>query len=174
MAALGTPRSRQPAGSSTRVAGAFAGAAGALSAQTNGIVGLDSLGFALSAEALVMLVLGGAGRLYGAIVGAAMFMTLHHTASSINPYHWLFVIGGLLMFVVLVPPASAGARTLRAGGLRARRDDRRRPSEGGRPQASARMSAAVLEVAALRQALRRAARDARRVAGAARRRPASR
>ncbi len=85
------------------LSGVFAGIAGALSAQTNQIVGLDSLGFELSAEALVMLVLGGAGSLYGAIAGAAVFMSIHHVASSINPYHWLFIIGGMLVFVVLIP-----------------------------------------------------------------------
>ena len=85
------------------IAGLFAGIAGALSAQTNQIVGLDSLGFELSAEALVMLVLGGTGSLYGAIAGSALFMLIHHAASTMNPYHWLFIIGGLLVFVVLVP-----------------------------------------------------------------------
>jgi branched-chain amino acid transport system permease protein len=108
MAALGTPVFVRLLAMYT-LAGALAGAAGALSAQTNAIVGLDSLGFALSAEALVMLVLGGAGRLTGALVGSAVFTVLHHTAASINPYHWLFVIGGALMVVVLLPPAKAWA-----------------------------------------------------------------
>lgn len=84
-------------------AGLFAGIAGALAAQTNQIVGLDSLGFELSAEALVMLVLGGTGSLYGAIAGTALFMAIHHVASALNPYHWLFIIGGLLVGVVLLP-----------------------------------------------------------------------
>jgi branched-chain amino acid transport system permease protein len=108
MAALGTPVFARLLAAYT-VAGAVAGAAGALSAQTTGVVGLDSLGFALSAEALVMLILGGAGRLTGALVGAALFTWLHHTASSIHPYHWLFVVGALLMLVVLVPPGKAWA-----------------------------------------------------------------
>lgn len=103
MAALGTPVRRRLLAMYT-LAGGLAGAAGALSAQTNAIVGLDSLSFAVSAEALVMLILGGAGRLYGALIGAAVFMLLHHTAASINPYHWLFVVGGVLMAVVFVPP----------------------------------------------------------------------
>ena len=98
-------------GSSVRVqllklyalSGLFAGIAGALSAQVNQIVGLDTLGFDLSAEALVMLVLGGAGNLFGAIAGTAVFMTIHHIASAINPYHWLFIIGGMLVVVVLMP-----------------------------------------------------------------------
>ena len=61
----------------------------------------------LRLAALVMLVLGGVGRLSGALVGAALFTVLHHTASSINPYHWLFVVGFMLMAVVLVSPAQA-------------------------------------------------------------------
>jgi branched-chain amino acid transport system permease protein len=108
MAALGTPVYRRLLAMYT-AAGAIAGAAGALSAQTNAVVGLDSLSFALSAEVLVMLILGGAGRLNGAIVGAVVFTLLHHTASSINPYHWLFVVGFLLMAVVLFPPGKAWA-----------------------------------------------------------------
>ena len=103
MAALGTPVYWRLLGIYT-LAGMLAGVAGAVNTQTNAIVGLDSLSFSLSAEALVMLILGGAGRLYGAVVGAVIFSVLHHTAASINPYHWLFVIGLALMLVVLVPP----------------------------------------------------------------------
>jgi branched-chain amino acid transport system permease protein len=106
MAALGTPVIARLLAMYT-LAGALAGAAGALSAQTNAIVGLDSLSFALSAEALVMLILGGAGRLHGALIGAVVFTLLHHTAASINPYHWLFIIGAALMAVVLLPPQKA-------------------------------------------------------------------
>lgn len=85
------------------LAGTFAGLAGGISAQVNQIVGLDSLGFDLSAEALVMLVLGGSGNLVGAIVGTALFSSIHHFAAMANPFHWLFVIGGLLMAVVFLP-----------------------------------------------------------------------
>lgn len=103
MAALGTPVYRRLLLLYT-LAGMLAGAAGAVNTQTNAIVGLDSLSFSLSAEVLVMLILGGAGRLHGALIGATIFTVLHHTAASINPYHWLFVIGLALMLVVLMPP----------------------------------------------------------------------
>ncbi|HEU0203973.1 MAG TPA: branched-chain amino acid ABC transporter permease [Burkholderiaceae bacterium] len=108
MAALGTPVFARLLAMYT-LAGALAGAAGALSAQTNAVVGLDALSFAWSAEALVMLILGGAGRLYGAVIGAVVFTLLHHTAASINPYHWLFVVGAALMVVVMLPPDKAWA-----------------------------------------------------------------
>ena len=85
------------------LSGAFAGIAGGLSAQITQVVGLDSLGFTLSAEALVMLVLGGTGNLVGAILGTALFTGIHHFAATANPFHWLFVIGGLLMLVVFLP-----------------------------------------------------------------------
>lgn len=108
MAALGTPVFARLLAMYT-LAGALAGAAGALSAQTNAIVGLDSLSFALSAELLVMLILGGAGRLHGALIGALLFTLLHHTAASVNPYHWLFIVGAALMAVVLLPPRKTWA-----------------------------------------------------------------
>lgn len=112
MAALGTPVVWRLLAMYT-LAGALAGAAGAVSAHTSAIVGLDSLSFAVSAEALVMLILGGAGQLRGALIGAVLFTLLHHTAASINPYHWLFVIGAALMLVVLVPPHKVWAAVQR-------------------------------------------------------------
>jgi branched-chain amino acid transport system permease protein len=83
------------------IGGAMAGVAGALSAQITQVVGLTSLGFAHSAEVLVMLVLGGTGRLWGALVGTLVFMVVHHFAAAADPFRWMFVIGGLLLVVVL-------------------------------------------------------------------------
>ncbi|CAN7350996.1 branched-chain amino acid ABC transporter permease [Pseudoduganella sp. LjRoot289] len=83
------------------VAAAVAGLAGALLAQTTQFVGLDSLGFPRSAELLIMLVLGGTGRLYGALVGAAVFMLAQDYISGLNPAYWQFYIGLLLVVIVL-------------------------------------------------------------------------
>lgn len=99
MAAMGVPVRRHLVVIYT-IAGAMAGAAGALSAHSTGFVGLESLGIALSANCMVMLVLGGWGRLYGAIVGATAYVMLHHFASHWNPFHWMFVIGFALILVV--------------------------------------------------------------------------
>lgn len=83
------------------VAAAVAGVAGALLAQTTQFVGLDALGFPRSAELLIMLVLGGTGRLYGGLVGAAVFMLAQDYIAGLNPAYWQFYIGLLLVLIVL-------------------------------------------------------------------------
>ena len=50
---------------------------------------------------MIMLVLGGTGRLYGGLVGAAVFMIAQHYLSGINPVYWQFWLGLLLVVVVL-------------------------------------------------------------------------
>ena len=86
------------------IAGAVAGIGGAISAISTKVVGLDSLSFDLSAEALVMLVLGGTGRLFGAMLGTLVFVWFEDTVSAINPFHWLTIVGALLVAVVLFAP----------------------------------------------------------------------
>lgn len=79
----------------------IAGIAGALLAQTTQFVGIDSLGFPRSAELLIMLVLGGTGYLYGALVGAATFMLLQNYLSNLSAVYWQFWLGLLLVLLVL-------------------------------------------------------------------------
>jgi branched-chain amino acid transport system permease protein len=86
------------------ISGAVAGLGGALSAIATKVVGLDSLSFNLSAEALVMLVLGGAGNLFGAMIGTLVFVWFEDLVSAINPFHWLTIVGVLLICVVLFAP----------------------------------------------------------------------
>lgn len=80
---------------------AIAGIAGGLLAQTTQFVGLDSLSFSRSAELVIMLVLGGTGRLYGALVGALVFMLAQDVIAGLNPAYWQFWIGLLLVVIVL-------------------------------------------------------------------------
>lgn len=86
------------------ISGALAAIAGGLSAQVTKLVGLDSLAFLLSGNALVMLILGGAGRLYGAMIGATIFVVLSDRAAAIDPFNWLFAIGFLLILAVRFAP----------------------------------------------------------------------
>jgi branched-chain amino acid transport system permease protein len=103
MAAIGSPVMRRLVAVYT-VAGGVAGVAGALLAQTTQFVGLEVLGFSRSADLLIMLVLGGAGWLYGGLVGAAIFLVAQSLLSQLNPVYWQFWLGLLIVLVVFLAP----------------------------------------------------------------------
>ncbi len=100
MPAIGAPVTRRLIAIYT-ISAAMAGIAGGLLAQTTQFVGLDVFGFPRSADLMIMLVLGGTGRLYGGLVGATVFMIAHHYLSGINPVYWQFWLGLLLVTVVM-------------------------------------------------------------------------
>ncbi len=83
---------------------AMAGLAGALLTHTTSTVSLDVLSFGRSADVLVILILGGAGRLYGGILGAIIYMVARDQFSGVNPQYWYFWIGLLLVAVVMFLP----------------------------------------------------------------------
>lgn len=86
------------------ISAGLAGIAGALLTQTTETVSLDTLSFQRSADVVVMLILGGTGRLYGGILGAIIFMVARDQLSGMNPQYWYFWIGILLILVVLAMP----------------------------------------------------------------------
>jgi len=90
------------------VSGIVAGLGGALMAINTGVVGLDSVSFERSAEVLVMLVLGGAGNLWGALAGAVIFQIFEHIVSAANPFHWMTLVGLLLICIVIFAPKGIG------------------------------------------------------------------
>jgi branched-chain amino acid transport system permease protein len=83
------------------ISAALAGIAGALWAQTNAYVNLSVLGLDRAATVLIMLILGGYGRLYGAFLGAAAYMVLSHYLSKIYPTAWQLGLGLLLVVIAL-------------------------------------------------------------------------
>jgi branched-chain amino acid transport system permease protein len=99
MPAIGVPVRRRLVAAFT-LGAAIAGIAGALLAQTTQFVGLDTLGFGRSADTVIMLVLGGTGRLYGALIGTGVFMIAQDYLSGINPVYWQFWLGLLLVVFV--------------------------------------------------------------------------
>ena len=82
----------------------LAGIAGALLTHTTSTVSLETLSFGRSADVLVILILGGAGRLYGGLVGAIIYMVARDQFSGANPQYWYFWIGLLLVAVVMFLP----------------------------------------------------------------------
>src|SRR5262249_55091573 len=83
------------------ISAAIAGVAGALWAQSNQYVNLSTLSLDRASTVLIILVLGGYGRLYGAFVGAVAYMTLSHVLSKIYPTAWQLGLGLLLVLIAL-------------------------------------------------------------------------
>jgi branched-chain amino acid transport system permease protein len=103
MPAIGAP-SRAHLRKAYTLSAVMAGMAGALLTHTTSTVSLEVLSFGRSADVLVILILGGAGRLYGGIVGAIIYMVARDQFSGINPQYWYFWIGLLLVLVVMFLP----------------------------------------------------------------------
>jgi branched-chain amino acid transport system permease protein len=86
------------------ISAVMAGVAGAVLTQTTETVSLGVLDFQRSADILVILILGGTGRLYGGLIGAIIYLIARDQFSGINPQYWYFPIGILLILVVLFLP----------------------------------------------------------------------
>jgi branched-chain amino acid transport system permease protein len=83
------------------ISATIAGMAGALFTQTNAYVTLTVFDFDVSAKVMVMLILGGTGRLYGAFLGATVYLIMEDHLSKMSPTFWQFGIGLLLVVVVM-------------------------------------------------------------------------
>jgi branched-chain amino acid transport system permease protein len=80
---------------------ALAGIAGGLAAQTTAFVNLGVLGLDRSATVFIVLILGGYGRLYGAFIGAIVYLALEHFLARIYPAAWQLGLGILLLAIAL-------------------------------------------------------------------------
>ena len=100
MHAVGSPVRRRLVVCYT-ISAALAGVAGGLWAQTNAYVNLSVLDLDRSATVLIILILGGHGRLYGAFVGAVVYLALEHFLAQIYPTAWQLGLGVLLVLIAL-------------------------------------------------------------------------
>jgi branched-chain amino acid transport system permease protein len=83
------------------ISAAIAGIAGGLWAQASAYVNLSALGLDRAATVLIILILGGYGRLYGAFVGAVAYMVLSHFLARFYPTAWQLGLGLLLILIAL-------------------------------------------------------------------------
>jgi branched-chain amino acid transport system permease protein len=82
------------------VAGGAAGLAGALMANYARFVSPDLMHWTESGQLMVMVILGGAGTLFGPVLGAAFIVGLEMMLTSITE-HWKFILGPMLVLIVL-------------------------------------------------------------------------
>ena len=100
MHAIGAPVSRRRLLIYT-ISAVLAGISGALIAQTTQFVGLSFLSLERSGTVLIMLIIGGVGRLYGAFIGVPLYMIAQDRFSTVQPVYWYFWIGVLMVVIVV-------------------------------------------------------------------------
>jgi branched-chain amino acid transport system permease protein len=103
MQAIGVPVTKRKLIAFT-ISAALAGIAGGLSAQISQFVSLSVFGLEMAGAVLIMLVVGGRGRLYGAFAGAAFYMIVQDALAKDDPVFWLFWIGLILIGIVFFAP----------------------------------------------------------------------
>ena len=85
------------------IAGAAAGLGGGLLASLNGLVGPNLLQWTESGLLMIMVILGGAGRLLGGALGATVLLCAEEAIAE-HTIHWPLGIGVVLLIVVLFAP----------------------------------------------------------------------
>ena len=121
MRALGFPTRRYKLAAFV-ISGMLAGLAGALIANQTEFVSPAFLDWPRSGEILVIVILGGMGRLYGPLAGAVVFLLLEELLSAWTE-HWMIILGPILVLVVLYAREGLwGLLTARAAAPKATRD----------------------------------------------------
>ena len=101
------------------LAGAFAGFAGVLFVEYKGFVSPNAASIVVSAEVMLMVILGGAASLSGPVIGAFAIILLSNFISTYTA-RWTFVLGALYAAVMLVAPDGIVGEVKKA--LRQRRE----------------------------------------------------
>lgn len=105
----------------SNIAALIAGLAGALYAWHNGIVTPNQMGLITSAEALIMVILGGAGTIVGPAVGAIVIVVLEFLVNRYTE-RWVSILGLIYIFVVVAAPQGLYALAGNIGRRAFRRD----------------------------------------------------
>jgi branched-chain amino acid transport system permease protein len=113
MRALGYPVFRYKLASFV-IAGTLAGLAGYLAAAQFGFVNPELLGWHRSGDALMMVILGGMGSLFGPVLGAFVLVLLQELFSDFTK-HWLLPMGAFVVAAVLLLPDGLSGLFQRAG-----------------------------------------------------------
>jgi branched-chain amino acid transport system permease protein len=82
------------------LSGAITGLAGALFADLNRFVSPVMFSWQTSGEIMVFVILGGVGRVFGPVAGAALFILLEHSLGGLSEY-WHIYLGAILLGTVL-------------------------------------------------------------------------
>lgn len=111
------------------IAGAFGGLAGGLFAYFQRFISPDNVAFQISALALIMVIVGGVGTLYGPVIGAAFILLLRDELSA-RFENWEIMLGAVFVLFVYFLPTGLGGLMQRLDALRGRGDPEPREAAG--------------------------------------------
>lgn len=95
------------------IAGLFAGVAGVLFGHFNGLMAPMHLGIVTSALAMLMIIIGGTGTLFGPAIGAGVIIFVEHFASIYTPERWPLILGAVFVVSIMYFRAGIGVHLLR-------------------------------------------------------------
>jgi branched-chain amino acid transport system permease protein len=84
------------------IGGLFAGIAGILYVHFNGVVTPTEASVATSGLIWLMLIIGGTGTLWGALIGSGVILFLQYFISILTPQRWPLIMGACLIASVIV------------------------------------------------------------------------
>ena len=90
------------------IGGAFAGVSGSLLAPFYGIVVPGNFALLTSSMAILIVVLGSAGTLYGPVIGAIIIILLEFFASIYSPERWPLVLGAVFIICITLFKGGVG------------------------------------------------------------------
>lgn len=96
------------------IGGAIAGLAGALFAPFYGIMVPSHFGLLTSSMAVLMVLLGSPGTLYGPIIGSFIILLLEFFASIYSPERWPFILGAVFIVCITLFRGGVGIYLARA------------------------------------------------------------
>lgn len=96
------------------IAGGLAGAAGSLWTSMHRFVSPGDIGFQVSALALLAVIIGGLGSMWGSVLGAALVVVTRDYIGGMTPGHGTLLLGVMFILAVyLLPRGLAGIRRVR-------------------------------------------------------------
>lgn len=90
-------------GLSFLIAGTLGGLSGSLYVIFNGFISPADVYWTMSGSVLIMVLIGGAGTLWGPVIGAAFIVLIETIISSYTEY-WMMIIGAIFIFFVIFAP----------------------------------------------------------------------
>ena len=83
------------------ISGFFAGLAGIMYAHFSGLMTPDNTGFAASGMVMIMIIIGGSGTLWGALIGSIIIFLLEFYVSGFSTDRWPIVLGACFVIAVM-------------------------------------------------------------------------